>query len=77
MTAWADMKHDLTPLGPMTLREKVSSWVRFYWWPTRSWLPKVEASWLYHVRGYPKPPPLDQDPVYKRLFGTEATDGDQ
>lgn len=28
--------------------------------------------WGYHVRRYPKPPPLDQDPVYQRLFGKDA-----
>lgn len=76
MTAWADMKHDLLPLGPMTWWQKVSAWARFYWWPTKRWLPKVEAWWLYNVRRYPKPPPLDLDPVYQRLFGADVSRDD-
>lgn len=63
MTAWADMKHDLLPLGPMTRREKIKAWVSYYWWPTRRWLPKIEMWWDYNVLRYPKPPPLVKDRI--------------
>lgn len=65
----AGMRSDLATVGydEMTRWEKTSMWLRFYWWPTRGWLPKVESWWLYNVRRYPPPPPLDEDPVYQRL----------
>lgn len=61
----ADMRHDLADLGydEMSRWEKVSMWARFYFRPTRGWLPKVEEWWLLRVRRYPPPPPLDQCPV--------------
>jgi hypothetical protein len=56
-------------------REKFCHWFVFEWWPTRRWMRHVWLWWGYHVRGYPKPPPLDQDPVFQALFG-DGGDGD-
>ena len=54
---------------PMSRRERFAFWFTYFWWPTKRWMPKVDLWWGYHVRRYPKPPPLDKDPVYQRLFG--------
>lgn len=63
------MRHDLsvhpelTGWDEMTWREKVNSWVTYYWWPTRRWVPIVKRWWDYNVLHIPKPPPIEQDPV--------------
>ena len=49
----------------------VSLWLSYYWLPTRGWFARLASWWHYNVRRYPKPPPLDLDPVYQRLFGTD------
>lgn len=75
MGSWANMLHDdrltreVTHTDfPLSLREHVEMWFTYYWWPTRRWMPKVSLWWAYHVRRYPKPPPLHEDPVFQRLF---------
>jgi hypothetical protein len=63
------MRHDLsldpevTGWDEMTRREKVKTWVAYYWWPTRRWVPTVERWWDYNVLRIPKPPPIEQDRV--------------
>ena len=67
LPSWAAMKHDLLPLGPMTRAEMVRMWIAHYWWPTRRWVPTVDKWWCYHVRRFPKPPPMALDHVAQHL----------
>lgn len=78
LQSWDAMKHDkrmATELGhddPDDYNDRrfdVSLWLAYYWWPTRGWSARLGSWWHYKVRRYPKPPPLDLDPVYQRLFG--------
>jgi hypothetical protein len=52
-------------------RFKLDLWLTCYAPGHKLWM-KGALWWGYHVRRYPKPPPLDQDPVYQRLFGKDA-----
>lgn len=62
--SWADMRHDLGEFLPdMSLWERFKTWVEFYWWPTRRWMPKVSMWWAYKVLRYPPPPPLVKDRI--------------
>lgn len=79
MNSWAGMRHDQRAAAevsggtvedyPTTWREDFTYWFTYYWWPTKRWMPKVSLWWGYHVHRFPKPPPLDKDAVYQRLFG--------
>lgn len=82
MKSWDDMRHDEAlveenfpppegddPYPPMPRWERMQHWIMFYWPPTRGWTQRIWLWWGYHVHRYPKPPPLDQDPIYQRLFG--------
>jgi hypothetical protein len=53
---------------PETRREKLDTWLICYA-PGHDFWMKVSLWWGYHVRRYPKPPPLLDDPVYQKLFG--------
>lgn len=77
MRSWKAMRHDnelakkVVPLHPddePSLWYDFTHWAEFYCPLTRRWMPKVSLWWHYNVRRYPKPPPLDQDRVYQRLF---------
>jgi hypothetical protein len=54
---------DYTP----TWRENLDLWATCFAPGHKLWM-RVSLWWHYNVQGYPKPPPLDQDPVYQRLF---------
>lgn len=72
------MHHDLHEYLPeMTRREKVRTWLRFYWWPTRRWVNALASRW--EERRYGPVPPLVKDRVahhYGFVEGISAcTDG--
>ena len=85
MRSWEAMRHDRAIVdeitGPVVIdeywterqerRENVHTWIICYAPGHKAWM-RVWLWWCRHVRRYPPPPPLDQDPVYKALFGKDA-----
>lgn len=66
MGSWADMRHDMDRLGEMTRRERLASWLRFYFRPTRRWVDGL-VTWRDGRRFGPLPP-IERDKV-ARHFG--------
>lgn len=64
----AAMRHDLAEFLPETSRrDKFTTWLNYYWRPTRGWTAAVAMWWAYNVRRYPKPPPFVLDRVAQHL----------
>ena len=81
LPSWKAMRRDLADLDgdTMPLREKLSTWASYYWWPTRRWWTNVAMWWGYTVRGWPKRPPFEEDPIAQHFGFIEGvpacTDG--
>ena len=55
---WVVLAHDFDGPG-----QHLTGYSHHGWWD------RLSIWWGYKSGRYPKPPPLDQDPVYQRLFG--------
>lgn len=79
MGSRADMRRDLRDyLADTPWREQFTTWLTYYWWPTRRWMPKVGAWWHYKILRYPPIPPLAKDRIAQHFGfhgGPPCTDG--
>jgi hypothetical protein len=77
LRSWSNMRHDNAELDKRmgctgadygeTFWWRLNHWFTYYWWPTKRWVPKLSLWWHYNVSRYPKPPPLELDPVAMAL----------